>query len=155
MAYLSLELQAFAGAVRLLSINILDPLLVYINSWQAYYYHCHCSCLFSYNLLLFISQGGSSTCKFRLRWCCSYVASFIYYSGWNERYTEIKTVVMLDLRYLYIFIPEVQVPIAILGAEVDQYCPPEVLKQFDEALSAKSEVKIFKAHNEYFWQHDS
>ncbi|KAL1825616.1 hypothetical protein DCAR_0313791 [Daucus carota subsp. sativus] len=38
---------------------------------------------------------------------------------------------------------EVQVPIAILGAEVDQYCPPEVLKQFDEALSAKSEVSKF------------
>ena len=59
--------------------------------------------------------------------------------------------ILLDfLIYIYIFISEVQVPIAILGAEVDQYCPPEVLKQFDEALSAKSEVNIFKAHNEYF-----
>lgn len=38
---------------------------------------------------------------------------------------------------------EVQVPIAILGAEVDQYCPPEVLKQFDETLSIKSEVISF------------
>ncbi|KAK1354615.1 endo-1,31,4-beta-D-glucanase-like [Heracleum sosnowskyi] len=38
---------------------------------------------------------------------------------------------------------EVKVPIAILGAEIDKYCPPEVLKQFGETLSAKPEVISF------------
>lgn len=54
---------------------------------------------------------------------------------------------MLDLWHLYMYIAEVQVPIAILGAEIDDYCSPEVLKQFDETLSAKSEVEIIKVHN--------
>ncbi|KAF7848627.1 hypothetical protein BT93_L1787 [Corymbia citriodora subsp. variegata] len=41
----------------------------------------------------------------------------------------------------------VKVPIAVLGAEIDQMSPPELLKQFEEVLAAKSEivgfVKIF------------
>ncbi|KAB1214183.1 hypothetical protein CJ030_MR5G027202 [Morella rubra] len=41
----------------------------------------------------------------------------------------------------------VKVPIAILGAEIDKLSPPELLKQFEEVLTAKSEVdgyaKIF------------
>ncbi|CAN6548088.1 unnamed protein product [Malus baccata var. baccata] len=36
---------------------------------------------------------------------------------------------------------EVKVPISILGAEIDQMCPPEVVKQFEEVLTAKPEVK--------------
>ncbi|XP_057495576.1 endo-1,3;1,4-beta-D-glucanase-like [Actinidia eriantha] len=40
-------------------------------------------------------------------------------------------------------VKEVQVPIAILGAEIDEYCPPELLKQFEEVLSSKSEVNSF------------
>ncbi|XVF64984.1 hypothetical protein PTKIN_Ptkin09bG0210400 [Pterospermum kingtungense] len=44
-------------------------------------------------------------------------------------------------------IKEVKVPIAILGAEIDRFSPPEQLKQYGEMLSAKSEfdsfVKIF------------
>jgi len=35
----------------------------------------------------------------------------------------------------------VKVPIAVLGAEIDQMSPPELLKQFEEVLSAKSEVR--------------
>ncbi|KAL4652672.1 hypothetical protein ACB092_01G248600 [Castanea dentata] len=35
----------------------------------------------------------------------------------------------------------VKVPIAILGAELDQFSPPELLKQFEEVLDAKSEVQ--------------
>ncbi|XP_054806139.1 endo-1,3;1,4-beta-D-glucanase-like isoform X3 [Prosopis cineraria] len=31
----------------------------------------------------------------------------------------------------------VNIPIAILGAEIDQYCPPELVKQFEEVLTAK------------------
>ncbi|XVF64985.1 hypothetical protein PTKIN_Ptkin09bG0210500 [Pterospermum kingtungense] len=46
-------------------------------------------------------------------------------------------------------INEVKVPIAILGAEIDNASPPEQLKQFGEMLSTKSEfdssVKIFPA----------
>ncbi|XP_060671642.1 endo-1,3;1,4-beta-D-glucanase isoform X2 [Ziziphus jujuba] len=35
----------------------------------------------------------------------------------------------------------VQVPIAILGAEIDQYSPLELLKQFEEIIAAKSVTK--------------
>ena len=67
MAYLSSGLQAFAGAVRLLSINILDPFLVYINSWQAYYYHIAIVFVFSLTVCYFLSakvvvQLASSDC---------------------------------------------------------------------------------------------
>ncbi|XP_062098394.1 endo-1,3;1,4-beta-D-glucanase-like [Humulus lupulus] len=37
-------------------------------------------------------------------------------------------------------IKEVNVPIAILGAEIDDYGPPTLLKQFEEILVAKPEV---------------
>ncbi|OMO55081.1 Dienelactone hydrolase [Corchorus capsularis] len=40
-------------------------------------------------------------------------------------------------------IKAVKVPIAILGAEIDQMSPPELVKQFDEILSAKPEVDHF------------
>ena len=32
-------------------------------------------------------------------------------------------------------------PIAILGAEIDQLSPPELVKQFEEILSSKPEVR--------------
>ncbi|KAL6293322.1 hypothetical protein ACE6H2_001464 [Prunus campanulata] len=38
-------------------------------------------------------------------------------------------------------IKAVKIPISILGAEIDQMSPPEVVKQFEEALTAKSEIK--------------
>ncbi|KAM0966268.1 hypothetical protein EV2_022676 [Malus domestica] len=38
-------------------------------------------------------------------------------------------------------IKEVKVPISILGAEIDRMSPPEVVKQFEEVLTAKPEVK--------------
>lgn len=34
-------------------------------------------------------------------------------------------------------------PIAILGAEIDNYAPPEMLKKLGEILSEKSEARIF------------
>ncbi|KAL4642652.1 hypothetical protein ACB092_02G035800 [Castanea dentata] len=37
----------------------------------------------------------------------------------------------------------VKVPIAVLGAEIDRHSPPELLKQFEEVLAAKSEVDGF------------
>ncbi|KAL5541699.1 hypothetical protein UlMin_009409 [Ulmus minor] len=40
-------------------------------------------------------------------------------------------------------IKEVKVPLAILGAEHDKMSPPELLKQFDEVLNAKSEINCF------------
>ncbi|KAL6971419.1 carboxymethylenebutenolidase [Sarracenia purpurea var. burkii] len=40
-------------------------------------------------------------------------------------------------------IKEIKVPISILGAETDHSTPPELIKQFDEALKAKSEVDSF------------
>ncbi|KAF9618364.1 hypothetical protein IFM89_000999 [Coptis chinensis] len=40
-------------------------------------------------------------------------------------------------------IKDVNAPIAVLGAEIDQMSPPELVKQFDEVLSAKPEVDRF------------
>ncbi|KAJ4824524.1 hypothetical protein Tsubulata_017122 [Turnera subulata] len=40
-------------------------------------------------------------------------------------------------------IKEVKAPIAILGAEIDQMSPPELVKQFEEVLAAKSEVDSY------------
>ena len=40
-------------------------------------------------------------------------------------------------------IKEVKVPIAVLGAELDKISPPELLKQFEEVLSAKPELKSY------------
>lgn len=37
---------------------------------------------------------------------------------------------------------EVKCPIAILGAEIDNYAPPEVLKQLGEVLAEKSEARM-------------
>uniref|UniRef100_A0A803KUD0 Dienelactone hydrolase domain-containing protein n=1 Tax=Chenopodium quinoa TaxID=63459 RepID=A0A803KUD0_CHEQI len=37
----------------------------------------------------------------------------------------------------------VKVPITVLGAEVDHMSPPELMKQFEEALNAKPEVDKF------------
>ncbi|XP_030451692.2 endo-1,3;1,4-beta-D-glucanase-like [Syzygium oleosum] len=40
-------------------------------------------------------------------------------------------------------IKEVKAPIAVLGAEYDKMSPPELLKQFEEILSAKPEVDAY------------
>ncbi|KDO74851.1 hypothetical protein CISIN_1g0314641mg, partial [Citrus sinensis] len=37
----------------------------------------------------------------------------------------------------------VEVPISVLGAEIDQFSPPALVKEFEEALTAKSEVDSF------------
>ena len=43
--------------------------------------------------------------------------------------------------YFFYFSSEVKVPIAILGAEIDNYFPQERLKQTGELLSSKPEVR--------------
>nr|CAB3461550.1 unnamed protein product [Digitaria exilis] len=40
-------------------------------------------------------------------------------------------------------IKDIKCPILILGAEIDELCPPELVKQFEQVLSAKSEVPHF------------
>ncbi|KAJ4831168.1 hypothetical protein Tsubulata_025740 [Turnera subulata] len=40
-------------------------------------------------------------------------------------------------------IKEVRAPIAVLGAEDDHYSPPSLLKQFEQVLSAKSEIDSY------------
>lgn len=42
-----------------------------------------------------------------------------------------------------------KVPIAVLGAEFDQVSPPELLKQFEEAMNAKR-PKVHYVHCHYF-----
>ncbi|XAR49099.1 hypothetical protein NMG60_11032166 [Bertholletia excelsa] len=56
----------------------------------------------------------------------------------------IQAAVMLHPSFVAVDeLKEVYVPIAILGAEVDKYCPPELLRQFEDVLSSKSEVNSF------------
>ncbi|KAF6145253.1 hypothetical protein GIB67_041448 [Kingdonia uniflora] len=38
---------------------------------------------------------------------------------------------------------EIKTHLSILGAEIDEFCPPALLKQFEEVLSEKSEVDSF------------
>lgn len=40
----------------------------------------------------------------------------------------------------FVSLSAVKVPICVLGAEIDRMSPPELLKQFEEALAAKPEV---------------
>ncbi|MBA0841297.1 hypothetical protein Goarm_003793, partial [Gossypium armourianum] len=54
----------------------------------------------------------------------------------------IQAAVMLHPSFVTVDdIKSVKVPIAILGAEIDNLSPPELVKQFDEILKA-SEVPI-------------
>ena len=54
--------------------------------------------------------------------------------------THLKIYWNILFETVFTLLTEVQVPIAILGAEVDKYCPPDLLKQFEEVLSSKSKV---------------
>ncbi|MCL7028669.1 hypothetical protein MKW94_004440 [Papaver nudicaule] len=57
---------------------------------------------------------------------------------------NLKAIVMLHPSLVTVDdIEEIKVPISILGAEVDQMSPPEVLKEFEEVLSTKPEVDSF------------
>lgn len=38
---------------------------------------------------------------------------------------------------------EVNIPIAVLGAELDQVSPPELVRQFEDILASKPEVLGF------------
>ncbi|KAK4771673.1 hypothetical protein SAY87_032205 [Trapa incisa] len=56
----------------------------------------------------------------------------------------IEAAVMLHPSFVTVEdIKAVTVPICILGAEIDQMSPPALLKQFEEALAAKTEVDAF------------
>ncbi|KAG1371062.1 putative endo-1,3-1,4-beta-D-glucanase [Cocos nucifera] len=56
----------------------------------------------------------------------------------------IKAAVMLHPAFVTVDdIKEVKCHIAILGAEIDKSSPPELLKQFEEILSLKSEVDSY------------
>ena len=44
--------------------------------------------------------------------------------------------------FIYIVISEVRCPICVLGAEIDQFSPQELVKQFEQVLSANSEVSV-------------
>ncbi|KAG1371058.1 endo-1,3-1,4-beta-D-glucanase [Cocos nucifera] len=56
----------------------------------------------------------------------------------------IKSAVMLHPSFVTVDdIKEVKCHIAILGAEIDKTSPPELLKQFEEILSLKSEVNSY------------
>ncbi|KAG5039026.1 hypothetical protein JHK86_019866 [Glycine max] len=56
----------------------------------------------------------------------------------------IQTAVLLHPSFVSLDdIKGVDIPIAILGAEVDQVSPPELVKQFEQVLAAKSGVASF------------
>eukprot|EP00252_Welwitschia_mirabilis_P013201 TRINITY_DN29123_c0_g1_i1.p1 TRINITY_DN29123_c0_g1~~TRINITY_DN29123_c0_g1_i1.p1 ORF type:complete len:245 (-),score=60.11 TRINITY_DN29123_c0_g1_i1:490-1224(-) len=57
---------------------------------------------------------------------------------------ELKAGVLLHPSFVTVDdIKEVNAPIAILGAEIDQTTPPELVKKFEEILSSKPEVESF------------
>uniref|UniRef100_A0A0E0L287 Dienelactone hydrolase domain-containing protein n=1 Tax=Oryza punctata TaxID=4537 RepID=A0A0E0L287_ORYPU len=57
---------------------------------------------------------------------------------------EIQAAVMCHPSFVTVDdIKEVKCPIAILGAEIDRMSPPEVVKQFEQVLSSKSEIGHF------------
>ncbi|KAI4369608.1 hypothetical protein MLD38_018032 [Melastoma candidum] len=59
----------------------------------------------------------------------------------------IRAAVLLQPSFITVDdIKRVKVPIAILGAEIDRLSPPELLKQFDEALAAKPEIFTKVSH---------
>ncbi|XP_025982261.1 endo-1,3;1,4-beta-D-glucanase [Glycine max] len=56
----------------------------------------------------------------------------------------IQTAVLLHPSFISLDdIKGVDTPIAILGAEIDQVSPPELVKQFEQVLAAKSGVRSF------------
>ncbi|CAJ1941228.1 unnamed protein product [Sphenostylis stenocarpa] len=56
----------------------------------------------------------------------------------------IQTAVLLHPSFVSVDdIKGVDIPIAILGAEIDEYSPPELVKQFEQVLAAKSGVANF------------
>ncbi|KAJ6815117.1 endo-1,3,1,4-beta-D-glucanase-like [Iris pallida] len=60
------------------------------------------------------------------------------------KFGDIQSAVMLHPSFVTVDdIKDVKTPIAILGAEHDHLSPPELVKQFEEVLAAKSEVKSF------------
>ncbi|XP_057485482.1 endo-1,3;1,4-beta-D-glucanase-like [Actinidia eriantha] len=60
------------------------------------------------------------------------------------KYGNVQTVVLLHPSFVTLDdIRAVKVPISVLGAEIDRSSPPELLKQFEEALKGKSEVDGF------------
>ncbi|KAI3995049.1 hypothetical protein MKX01_020821 [Papaver californicum] len=57
---------------------------------------------------------------------------------------DLKAIVMLHPSLVTVDdIEEIKVPVSILGAEVDQMSPPELVKEFEEILSTKAEVDSF------------
>ncbi|KAJ1262780.1 hypothetical protein BS78_09G136200 [Paspalum vaginatum] len=57
---------------------------------------------------------------------------------------EIQAAVLLHPSFVTVDdIKEVKCPISVLGAEIDKMSPPELVKQFEQILSAKSEVGHF------------
>ncbi|XAR54616.1 Lysozyme [Bertholletia excelsa] len=60
------------------------------------------------------------------------------------KYAYVQAAVMLHPSFVTLDdVRAVKVPISILGAEVDRLSPPELVKQFEEALNAKPEVDSF------------
>lgn len=46
----------------------------------------------------------------------------------------------------------VNVPIAVLGAEIDQVSPPELVRQFEDILASKPEVLCFAQVDSFHFQ---
>lgn len=48
----------------------------------------------------------------------------------------------IQFHYFWIAFAAVKIPISVLGAEIDQRSPPELVKKFEGVLKEKAEVSI-------------
>lgn len=104
-------------------------------------------------LFYFAFRNGSSQIgKIWLYSGWSYIASWSNYSWWNQWYYYIvyqilygrkKRAIKIILQKLneWVFVAEVTIPVALLGAEIDKYFPVEEFKHIGSILSAKPEVR--------------
>lgn len=92
-------------------------------------------------------NGSCQTGEIWLYSGCSYIASWSNYSWWNQWYYYIVYRILYGrkekkekLNEWILFVAEVTVPVALLGAEIDKYFPVEEFNQIGNILSAKPGV---------------
>jgi hypothetical protein len=134
--------------------------------WGGKYHIFSSPCIFScelkiwmFSLLSIVSSLTSRSCccgtgKNSWHSGCRRIAPWAYYCWWYQRSSYFSLTLETLLTLLHNFIAneskpnynscqltsEVKCPISILGAEIDHTSPPELVKQFEQVLSANSGV---------------